>query len=41
MSDLKACINEIPAALMAVSSLLSPKLPNVINDESKMASGNA
>ncbi len=35
------CISEIPADLSAVSSLLSPKLPNVISDASRMASGKA
>ena len=38
MSDLKVCISEIPAALMAVSSLLSPKLPKVISEESTSGS---
>ena len=41
ISDLKDCINEIPAALIAVNSLLSPKLPNVINAESNIAKGKA
>ena len=41
MSDRNDCIKEMPAALMAVSSLLSPKLPKVMSDESKMANGNA
>ena len=35
------CISEIPAALMAVSSELSPKLPKAISDESKIARGKA
>ena len=37
----KVCIREIPAALMAVSSELSPRLPKVINDDSRIASGKA
>ena len=41
MSDLKACISEMPAALMAVSSELSPRLPKVISEESRMAKGRA
>ena len=41
MSERKACISEMPAALMAVSSELSPRLPNVISEESRMASGRA
>ena len=41
ISDLKACISDIPAALMAVSSLLSPRFPKVISDDSRMASGKA
>ena len=32
---------EMPADLIATSSKLSPSRPNVINDESKIASGNA
>jgi hypothetical protein len=32
---------EIPADFMATSSKLSPRFPNVINDESKTANGNA
>ena len=32
---------EMPAALMAVSSELSPRLPNVISEERRMASGKA
>ena len=35
------CIKEIPAALMAVNSELSPKLPNVMSDDRRMARGNA
>ena len=41
MSDRNDCIKEIPAALMAVSSLLSPKLPKVMSDESRIANGKA
>ena len=41
MSERKACIREIPAALMAVSSELSPKFPKVIREERRMASGSA
>ena len=41
ISERKDCIKEIPAALIAVSSLLSPKLPNVINEDSKIANGKA
>ena len=33
--------NEIPEDLTATNSKLSPRLPKVINDESKTASGNA
>ena len=40
-SERNACISDMPAALMAVSSLLSPKLPKAISDESRMASGSA
>ena len=32
MSDLKACISEMPAALMAVSSELSPRFPKTISE---------
>ena len=35
------CRSDIPAALMAVSSELSPRLPNVMSDESSIASGRA
>ena len=38
---LKACISEMPAALMAVSSELSPRLPKTISELSRMASGKA
>lgn len=41
ISDLKDCIRDIPAAFIAVSSQLSPKLPKVINEDSSMASGMA
>src|SRR5436190_5295701 len=33
--------NEIPEAFTATNSILSPRLPKVINDESKTASGKA
>ncbi len=33
--------SEIPAALMATSSKVSPRLPKVMSDESKTESGNA
>ena len=32
---------EMPDDLMATSSKLSPRLPNVINEERRIASGNA
>ena len=41
ISERNACISDIPAAFIAVSSELSPILPKVIRDESNMASGNA
>ena len=41
MSERKDCIKDIPAALIAVNSQLSPKFPNVISDERSMASGKA
>ena len=41
ISDLNACNSEIPEALMAVSSLLSPRFPNVMSDDSNMANGKA
>ena len=41
INDLNDCISEMPEALIAVSSLLSPRLPNVISEDSKMASGRA
>ena len=40
-SGRKVCISEMPAALMAVSSELSPRLPKVISDDRRMASGKA
>ena len=41
MSERIDCISEMPAALMAVSSELSPRLPKAMSEESRMASGNA
>ena len=41
MSERIDCISEMPAALMAVSSELSPRLPYAISDDSRMARGNA
>ena len=41
IKDRKACISEIPAALMAVSSELSPIFPKEINEDNKMAKGRA
>ena len=41
MSEREACSNEMPAALIAVSSELSPKLPNTISDDSRIANGKA
>ena len=41
MSDLNVCISDIPAAFIAVSSLLSPKFPNAMSDESNIARGKA
>ena len=41
MSERKDWISEMPAAFIAVSSLLSPKLPNEMSDDSNMASGSA
>ena len=41
ISEREACSSEIPAALMAVSSELSPRFPNTISDDSRMASGKA
>ena len=36
-----ACSKEIPAALMAVNSELSPKFPKAISELSRMARGKA
>ena len=41
ISGRNACINDMPAALMAVSSLLSPRFPKAISDDSNIASGKA
>ena len=41
MSERKACINEMPAALIAVSSELSPIFPNVMSEDRSMANGRA
>ena len=41
MSDLKACISDTPAALMAVSSELSPRLPKAISVDRRIANGRA
>ena len=41
ISERADCISDIPAAFIAVSSLLSPRFPNVMSDDSRMASGNA
>ena len=41
ISDRKACISDIPAAFIAVSSELSPMFPKVMSDERRMASGSA
>ncbi|CUO76656.1 Uncharacterised protein [Segatella copri] len=41
MSERKACISEMPAALMAVSSVLSPRLPNVMSEDRRIAKGRA
>ena len=41
MSERMACMSEMPAALMAVSSLLSPRLPKVMSDDNSSASGSA
>ena len=41
MSERNVCMSEMPAALMAVSSLLSPKLPKAISDDNRIASGKA
>ena len=41
ISGRNVCISEIPAALMAVSSELSPRFPNVISDDRRIANGKA
>ena len=41
MRGRSVCISEMPAALMAVSSLDSPRLPKVMSEESRMARGRA
>ena len=41
MSERNACISEMPAALMAVSSELSPKFPNVMSEDRRIANGKA
>ena len=41
MSERMACISEMPAALMAVSSELSPRFPKAMSDERRMANGKA
>ena len=41
MSERNDCMSEMPAALMAVSSELSPRLPKVISELSRMANGKA
>lgn len=41
IKERKACNNDIPAALIAVSSELSPKFPNVIKEERRIARGKA
>ena len=41
ISERKACISEMPAALMAVSSELSPRLPNVMSEDRRIANGRA
>ena len=41
ISERTARISEIPAAFIAVSSLLSPRFPNVISAESRIAKGRA
>ena len=38
---LSTCKRDMPAALMAVSSDVSPRLPKVMSDESRMAKGSA
>ena len=41
MSGRNVCISEMPEALMAVNSELSPRLPKVMSDDSRMAKGSA
>ena len=41
MSERMHFISEMPAALMAVSSELSPRLPKVMSDDRRMARGKA
>ena len=41
VSERMACLSEIPAALIAVNSELSPRLPKVMSEDSRMANGNA
>ena len=35
------CSSDIPAAFIAVSSELSPRFPNAISEESRIAKGSA
>ena len=41
ISERIACNSEMPAALMAVNSELSPRLPKAMSDDSRMARGKA
>ena len=41
ISGLITFMSEIPEAFIAVNSNFSPKLPNVMRDASRMASGSA
>ena len=41
ISERNACISDIPAAFIAVSSELSPRFPKVMSAESSIANGNA
>ena len=41
MSERKDCMSDMPAALMAVSSELSPRFPYVMSEDSSMARGKA
>ena len=41
ISERMACISEMPAALIAVSSELSPRLPKEISDDNNIAKGKA